>query len=235
MPIVTSGSNLTLVGALFGGRTERCQWMLEELNVDYQHDPMQVLKGVPSTMEEYEQNATHNPEVVALNPRAKIPLLKDASNDLLLAESAAINTYLGDCYGDGIIVPKAGTKERGLYDQWCYWNMAELDAQGWWTAYKFGPLGGKYSTAKSTDAAESARRYFLKQVNAAAIELKKTNAFICGENFTAADILMTHNLSMAKNFGWDFGANKEVFEAYLQRTMSRPAFQTVYVKKKSKM
>ena len=47
MPIVTSGSNLTLVGALFGGRTERCQWMLEELNVDYQHDPMQVLKGVP--------------------------------------------------------------------------------------------------------------------------------------------------------------------------------------------
>ena len=94
MPIVTSGSNLTLVGALFGGRTERCQWMLEELNVDYQHDPMQVLKGVPSTMEEYEQNATHNPEVVALNPRAKIPLLKDASNDLLLAESAAINNAI---------------------------------------------------------------------------------------------------------------------------------------------
>ena len=57
-----------------------------------------------------------------------------------------------------------------------------------------------------------------------------------GSNLTlVADILMTHNLSMAKNFGWDFGANKEVFEAYLQRTMSRPAFQTVYVKKKSKM
>merc|ERR1712039_679415 len=106
-------------------------------------------------------------------------------------------------YGDGVIVPRSGTKERGIYDMWCFWAIAELDAQGWWSAYKFSAMGGLYTTAKSDVAVESAKRYFLKQVRVAAEELKAKGPFICGPNFTAADILLTHNLTSAIGNKWE--------------------------------
>lgn len=160
--------------------------------------------------------------------------LEDMSTGVTLAESAAINTYLGDRYGDGVIVPKAGTGERGVHDMWCFWAMAELDAQGWWTAYKFSTMAGKYTTEGSDVAVESSRRYFLKQIKVAAEELKKNGPFICGTNFTAADILLTHNLIMAKGFNWGLAENAEIFDAYLAKTTERPAFRRVYDKKPKK-
>jgi glutathione S-transferase len=76
---------------------------------------------MPESFEEYLANGATLPEVLAINPRGKFPALEDRSTGLVLAESAAINTYLGDKYGDGSIVPRAGSNERALYDQWCYW------------------------------------------------------------------------------------------------------------------
>ena len=223
-------ADLTLYGMQML-RSGRCQWMLEELGVEYDVKKTTPLTGMPKNMEEYEANATHTDEVMAVNPRGKFPALEDKSTGVVLAESAAINTYLGDMYGDGKIVPKAGTKERGIYDMWCYWCMAELDAQGWWSAYKFSTMGGMYTTEKSDVAVESARRYFLKQIKVASAELKSNGPFLCGANFTAADILLTHNLTMAKNMKWEL-PDAEVFDAYMSRTTDRPAFHAVYDKKK---
>ena len=61
-------------------RSFRCVWMLEELNVPYQH----VLAKPASAIAKQ------------FHPQGKIPILVDG--DFVVYESAAINTYLGTKY-----------------------------------------------------------------------------------------------------------------------------------------
>merc|ERR1712054_317900 len=89
--------------------------MLEELGVGFEWKKLNYQKG-----------ETRTPEFLAVNPRGKIPALQDG--DLAIAESAAINTYLGDKFPSSGLVPRAGTKERGIYDMWCFFLVSELDA-----------------------------------------------------------------------------------------------------------
>ena len=81
---------------IWGGataRTLRPHWMLHELGVDYEP------KLIGSRTGETQDDA-----FVKLNVKEKIPVLVDG--DLVLTESAAIVTYLGDTYGaDSGLVP----------------------------------------------------------------------------------------------------------------------------------
>jgi glutathione S-transferase len=54
----------------------------------------------------------HKPEFLALNPRGRVPVLKDG--DFVLYESSAIVEYLDDAYGDrGALLPRA-VRERAV-------------------------------------------------------------------------------------------------------------------------
>ena len=85
---------------LWGAGTPRALrpcWMLHELGLEYEHRPIGSRTG-----------ETQTPEFRKLNPRGKIPVLEDG--DLVLAESAAIVTYLGEVYGGAAgLVPPART------------------------------------------------------------------------------------------------------------------------------
>ena len=188
------------------------------------------LAGMPENFDDYQANKTHRADILAINPRGKLPALEDHANGVVLAESAAINTYLGDRFGDGKIVPRAGTAQRGTHDQWCYFLMAEIDAQSLWTNYKFTTMGGLYSIEKNEMTAESCRLYFNKQIKVCAEELKERGPYICGADFTAADILLTHCLNWAASFEWELPED-DVFQEYLQRTTTRPAYLAVYAPK----
>jgi glutathione S-transferase len=78
--------------------------MLEELGVAYEHAVV----------------GPHSAEAREGSPFGKIPSLVDGE-DFLMYESAAINTYLGDKFrgrdGKADLVPAAGTRERGRYEQ----------------------------------------------------------------------------------------------------------------------
>ena len=67
-------------------RTLRAHWMLHELDVPYEAKLVAPRSG-----------ETHTEEFLALNVKGKIPVLVD--DGLVLTESAAIVTYLGDRYG----------------------------------------------------------------------------------------------------------------------------------------
>ena len=64
-------------------RSTRVVWALEELGAEYSFHPIDLAKGEGQSA-----------EFLKLNPSGKIPVLIDG--DLLLTESAAICTYLGD-------------------------------------------------------------------------------------------------------------------------------------------
>ena len=76
--------------------------------------------------------------------------------------------------------------------------------------------------------AESCREYFNKQIEVCALELRKHGGpFLCGRDFTSADILLTHCLNWAGSLDWPL-PSAATFRAYLQRTTTRPAYVRTY-------
>ena len=193
-------------------RAFRCAWMLEELGLKYELRPISYRTGEIETVD-YKK----------INPRRKIPALQDGS--FCLCESAAINTYLADKYGRGAYVPAACTQQRALYDMWCLFIMTELDAQCLWVYSKHVNRPEVYGTAH--DAVASAKSYFKNQIMVVVDELKTTNAFLLGDEFSALDILLTTVLRWAKRIEWLPSENANALatiETYLEKTMSRSAF-----------
>lgn len=187
-------------------RSMRAVWALEEIGVEYQFIPVDLVKGEGRT-----------PEFLALNPGGKVPVLVDG--DLVLTESAAICTYLGDRFPETNLVPRCGSAERGLYDQWCYFVMTELE-QPLWTIgkHKFAlPEEKRVPEIKDTAIWEFQRAAALL---ASGLGDKQ---YLLGDHFTMADLLAAHTLGWARSAR--IPHNIELLEDYRQRMMSREAFQ----------
>jgi glutathione S-transferase len=90
--------------------------MLAELDLDYE------TRAILTRTE-----GMQDPAFRALSGRGKIPLLEDG--DLMIGESAAIAIYLADRYRDrAVLAPLAGSNERAVHDELCFFIMTEMDA-----------------------------------------------------------------------------------------------------------
>ena len=159
----------------------RVTWMLEELEADYE------FRLVP-----YGANGFASEDYLKINPAGKVPALRDG--DLVLTESAAIVTYLGDKFPEKQLVPAAGTAARAKYDQWCYFVLTELE-QPLWTKGKHTFI---FPPDKRVPAViETAQWEFQKALNILSKGLEG-NKYILGDSFSAADILIGHTLTWAR-------------------------------------
>lgn len=144
-------------------------------------------------------------------------------------ESAAINTYLGDEFSSGQLVPLI---PRPLYEQTIQMITSELDSQGLWIHRKHESLGEIFGN--NPDAVVEAKRNF-KNGNRVLISQLGESDFILGNNFTAADILWVHTLDWAESIGWNdtwAGSNdSEKLKSYLERCRSRTAYIKTVEKK----
>lgn len=86
-------------------RAANVVWMLEELQVPYD------LRYV-----DLQSNEQKDPQILALNPMGKLPILRDA--ETVVTESAAIGIYLADRYAPGRLAPDLNDPERGTYLRW---------------------------------------------------------------------------------------------------------------------
>ena len=161
-------------------RGARVTWMLEELGEEYE------FSLVP-----FGKNGFASGEFLKINPGGKVPALQDG--ELILTESAAILTYLGDKFPDKKLVPPAGSADRGRHDQWCYFVLTELE-QPLWTKGKHRFMLPKDKRVPAV--IETAAWEFEKALNVLSEGLGG-NEFILGSAFTAADILIGHTLSWA--------------------------------------
>jgi glutathione S-transferase len=103
---------ITLYGDASKTRANRCTWMLNELGIDYTHNPLAFRHG--------EQKPA---DFLALNPNGKFPTLVDG--DFVLYESLAINLYLARKYG-GMLGPQS-EEENALMTQWSFWVATEVE------------------------------------------------------------------------------------------------------------
>lgn len=186
-------------------RTLRPHWALAELGVEYVSKPIGPRTG-----------ETQTAEFRALNVKEKVPVLVDG--DLVLTESAAIVTYLGDRFGG--LTPGPGTVERARYNEWLSYILMELDAHTLYVMRKHGDLKHLYGEAPA--AMDAARAGFEKQLRWARPRIEAADHLV-GEEFTGVDILMTTCLDWAVGYGFKLD---EPFRAYLSRQHERPAFKT---------
>lgn len=195
-------------------RSIRVTWTLEELGVDYRFHLVDLIKGEGQSA-----------EFLKLNPYGKLPVLVDG--DLVLTESAAICTYLGDKHPEAELVPRPGTAERGKYDQWCYFVLAELE-QPLWSIHKHRFVFPE--DKKVPQLLEVAPWEFQRAIDVL-IKGLGSREYLVGNSFSPADILVTHTLLWAKALKMAFASPE--LEDYVQRIGGRTAFERARAREKA--
>ena len=197
-------------------RTLRVHWALAELGLPYETRPVGSRTG-----------ETQSAAFRALSVKEKIPVLvvrgEGGAEDVVLTESAAIVTYLGERQEPGRkhggLVPPPGSLARGRYYEWMSFTLMELDAHTLYVMRKHGDLRRIYGAAPA--AMDAARQGFEKQLGWALPRLEEA-PFLVGGEFTGVDILMTTCLDWAVAYGFDL---PPPCHAYRERHHARPAYQ----------
>lgn len=198
-------------------RSQRILWLLEEL-------------GLPYEVRHYKRDAKSSlapAELLSVHPLGKSPVITDG--EATLAESGAIAEYLVEKYGNGKLAPRPGSPERLRYTYWMH--FAEGSAMP--------PLVMKLVF----DRVERAPMPFFAKPIARAISKKVNDSFIlpnirrnldhmeaelarsawfAGEEFSAADVLMSFPVEAASTRAE--GARPRLAD-FLARIHERPAYK----------
>ena len=185
-------------------RSLRAAWALEEVGAEYEFQTVLLLKG-----------EGRRPSFLRVNPAGKVPVLVDG--DLVLSESAAICTYIGDLFPASGLTPHWGTQDRARYNQWVAFAIAELEQPLSTIAKHRFALPEELRVPHVEDAAKW-------EFGRACRVLEKGLAdrdYIIGDRFTAADILLVHILAWADSARVPVEA--PALNVYAERLRARPA------------
>lgn len=150
--------------------------------------------GAEFDLESYyaEDGKSKNPELLAVNPRGKVPVLVDHMRDFVMYEGAAILTYLCDTHASSLL-PTEG-KARAMALQWLMFANSSLHS-----AYsKIFSLGGKYGELGLSDEVKDVLRKaaggevqsLWDQIEA---HLVASNSdYMCGNAPTVGDLLLAN-------------------------------------------
>lgn len=188
-------------------RSSRVRWLLAELGVSCDVQPVDVFAGAGRTPD-YQQ---------AVHPHGFVPALED--DGVVLIESSAICMYLADRYGEGRLAPTVGTVERGKYYEWMVYVPATVDPclETIMFHTMFLP-----EAKRMPQLVERAKKTYTTKIEPRFAAALAKSPFILGETFTAADIAVGGALAWAKManvLGADPAVNR-----YLDAIMMRPAF-----------
>ena len=174
---MSKNSTIELYGSITS-RTFRIHWALQELGLSYKQNLISGRGG-----------GTQTPEFLKLNPSGLIPFLVDNVDNgppVLLGESSAILTYLGDRYGQDIqFTPKFNTQKRYTYDQLMSELLHNVGIPLDLSLVKV--LGGMDLGAKLDGWLE---QRFERYINVLNDRLERNpSGWLNGENFSAIDIM----------------------------------------------
>ena len=210
---------MIIVHHLNNSRSQRVLWLLEEL-------------GVPYEVKRYERDRKTMlapPELRAVHPLGKSPVIEDDGQ--VLAESGAIVEYLAERYGDGRLVPPAGTPERLRYRYWMH--FAEGTAQPplllklLFDRVETGPMPF-FARPVARAIARRAKGSYIqpnidRNLDFMESELRDRDWF-AGGAFSAADVQMSFPLEAAVVRG-GLDARRPRLMDFLARIHARPAYR----------
>jgi len=210
---------MIVVHHLADSRSQRILWLLEELDLDYEvkryeRDPKTYLAP---------------PELKALHPLGKAPLLED--NGIVIAETGAIIEYLLETYDPEYrLHPERGTAYGRQFSYWMHY--AEGSAMP--------PLLLKLVFSQLPVRAPALLRPLVQSIankaNSSFIKPQLTTHFdfmeksliggwFVGNGLSAADIMMSFPLEAAGSRGLNLDAHPNIAR-FLRTIHARPAYQT---------
>ena len=183
-------------------RAFRALWIAEELQLDYQHVPVEIGEA-----------GARSPKFLALNPNGRLPLIVDG--DFVLSESLAITLYLAKKYSLGTLYPAKLQDEARLW-QWSFWALAEIDrGVNIWSLHAVRLPPHERNAGLREEA--------LKVLAAPFAVLDKAlaeSAYLLGADFTVADLNVAAVVSRAIDM--DLSASPHL-KNWLMRCLERPA------------
>ncbi|MGZ0077052.1 glutathione S-transferase family protein [Methylomonas sp. ZR1] len=173
-------------------------WMLEEIGEPY--ETVWLAFGA----------AMKNADYLAVNPMGKVPALKHGT--AFVTETAAICAYLADRFPEKNLLPAANHPARADYFRWLFFAAGPLEQ-----AVTAKTLGWQVPEGKSGFVGFGSYEATLAAVETAL----QPGPYICGEQFTAADVYVGSQLG----WGMMFGSidKRPLFEDYVARIYARPA------------
>ena len=168
-------------------RSARCRWTLLELDIPFEAENGGEIKGTAAYKE--------------IHPLGLLPAL-DVDGKTLF-ESVAICNWLADQAPEKQLIPKAGTWERALHDQWTCFALNEMEAYLW-------------SNARQTlKYAEDERVRDIIPQNSAQFSIAAAalddalsgHDYLVGDRFSVTDIIVSFTVNWGRNVGLlaDFG------------------------------
>jgi glutathione S-transferase len=171
-------------------------WALEEVGQPYDLKFVDIMKG-----------AHKQPDIVALNPMGKLPILSDG--DVVVTEAAAIALYLADRYAAGKLAPPLDDPRRATYLRWSLFAPSVIEP-------------GQMAKAGNWEFKPSQAGWGDYQAMLGAMESAVTDReYLLGDMFSMADVVFGGTVRFMHRFG---GLEaRPATKAYVERLDARPA------------
>jgi glutathione S-transferase len=177
-------------------------------------------KGIPY---EFVVAPPHSPEVKAIHPAGKIPVMRHG--DVVLFESRAIAHYIDDHFPGPALTPHTPAGDAQV-EQWISYHNTVTDP----LLIRRYVLGG-YVFAKTPDKSPDQKLIAELQPGlareAAVLDKATAGGFLVGDRFTLADIFLMPTLFSAHRFA-EFGALMKQapnLQRYYERHAERESFK----------
>jgi glutathione S-transferase len=180
-------------------------WLLEELGEPYKIETVAFGPRMKSS------------KYTAINPMGKVPALTHGK--AVITETAAILTYLADSFASKQLIPPSGSEARAAFYRWMFFVAGPLEAACSnaflnWTPPDNTPMG---------TPSQGYLGFGNLQLTLNTLEQHLTlNPYVCGTQFTAADVYLASHLNFNTHFT-KVVALTPVFQDYLTRCNQRPA------------
>ena len=183
-------------------RALRVIWLLNELGLEYEMVPVDLLGG---------EQRKH--DFLTLNPAAKVPVLVDG--DLVITESAAIQLYLAEKNPEAGYIPTTVEGRAQMY-RWIFFLVTEIEQPLWRIARHTFIYPENQRLPQDIDLA---RQEGIEMV--AVLERHmKDREFLVGDRLSVADFTAAYTLDWANEE--QMLENAPRLKAYLESLYARP-------------
>ncbi len=189
---------------VYGGRmgsSFRVHWMLAELGLTYETKSLDMANG------EHKK-----PEFLAVNPAGQIPVM--IYDGFTLTESAAIAHYLAEKHRPELLGATPEVRATGM--RWELFTLLNLNPHFTTLALE------KWGRAVSGDEKAKANEALAQKLPVLEGWLAK-NAWVAGDAFTVADVVVRATFDYAGFVGYDLSAYSAL-SAWVRKCAERPAY-----------
>jgi glutathione S-transferase len=198
-------------------RSARARWILHEtVGDDFEVEKTDLYGGVQYT-----------PDYLRMNPNHNVPVLEMGWADgrkTHMLESVAMVALLADTYPEKELAPPAAefSPERADYLQMLHFGGSWMDMMLWQVRIHEHILPEAEADERTI---ARYRKKMASEVEPQLLKRLETHEFVCGDDFTAADCVIGHNVTWARGYGM---CHQPAFRDYLSRLSKRSAFQKAF-------